>query len=100
VQADATPTVAPNFFGNADDVLIADIVADNIVSRIASVNIKGTIAGTAAANDHFGFVAQRIGSFAFGSVTLKLQSGAGNDLPPDDFLVSANGDVRVRQIGV
>jgi hypothetical protein len=100
VQADATPAAAPNYFGNADDLLITDVVADNIVSRIASVTIKGAIAGTASTNDHFGFVAQRIGAFKFGSVTLHLQGGAGNDLPPDDFLVSANGDVRVREIGV
>jgi hypothetical protein len=100
VQADATPAVAPNFFGNADDVLITDAVPDDIVSRIASVTIKGSIGGTSFTGDHFGFVAQRISAFKFGAVTLGLQGGAGNDLPPDDFLVSATGDVRVREIGV
>jgi hypothetical protein len=53
-------------FGNADDRKAPG--ADNaaIVSRIASITIAGVVSGTpdtVSADDHFGFVAQEIGSF-------------------------------------
>ena len=34
-----------------------------LIARIASIAIKGVVTGTATAPDHFGFVAQQIGSF-------------------------------------
>jgi hypothetical protein len=39
------------------------------------VKIVGDVIGTAAAGDHFGFVAQQIGAFKAGGFTAPLTSG-------------------------
>jgi hypothetical protein len=49
-----------NGFGNSDDAPISG-GNDAIVSKIASVIIGGTVSGSAAEGDHFGFVAEQIG---------------------------------------
>ncbi len=48
-----------NGFGNDDQ----RIAGATLVARIASITIKGTVAGTAAGSDHFGFTAAEIGAF-------------------------------------
>lgn len=47
-------------FGNGDDAIIGGGVS---IAKIASITIKGTVAGSTAAGDRFGFVSHNIGSF-------------------------------------
>ena len=54
-----------NGFGNGDDAMIGGADNIDIVSKIASIVIKGSVLGSNASGDHFGFVAQQIGSFRF-----------------------------------
>ena len=56
-------------FGDADDVLIPG-GSSSIVARIASVIIGGSVSGSAAEGDHFGFVAEDFGK-------TKINLGAG-----------------------
>jgi hypothetical protein len=67
-----------------------------IVSRIASVLIKGTVSGTPDAtnpDDHYGFVAQQIGSFKSATTgKLALNSSVNNQI----FQIAP--DVAVREI--
>lgn len=83
-----------NGFGNGDDQRIAGAT---LVSRIASITIRGTVAGSAAAGDHFGFTAAQIGSFKAGGFTAKLKS-----LPadPKDIVEFSliTGDVTLREV--
>ncbi len=88
-------------FGDADDVAIAGGGLPAIHSRIAAVTIKGAVAGTAAADVTFGFVADEIGAFRVGTKKFVLAKGANNDdttaIDPN-FVLGADGDVRVREI--
>lgn len=91
-----------DFFGEGDDLRIAG-GSDKIVSKIASILIKGQALGTPRVNqgtgiDHFGFVAQQIGSFKIGNSAFTLNPGAGTDLL--GVLVSATGDLRFREVAV
>jgi hypothetical protein len=64
-------------FGNGND---AKIVGSALVSKIASITIGGYLSGTPnTAGDHFGFVAQQIGSFKLGGAVIPLGAGAHND---------------------
>jgi hypothetical protein len=66
-------------FGTADDVRIATIAGGNdpkLVSRIASVIIKGTVEPTA---ENYGIIAQHIVSVKVGATSANLLNGAGND---------------------
>jgi hypothetical protein len=65
-----------------------------LVARIASIVIKGIVAGSAASGDHFGFVAQQIGSFKSRGFTAALT--AGTDAPIE--LSPITGDVTLREI--
>jgi hypothetical protein len=87
---------ADNVFGTSDDEKIPGTDAPQIISRIASILIKGFALGTGGGDDHFGFVAQQIGSFKIGSTRFPLTAGAGNDLA--GMLVGATGDLRVAEI--
>jgi len=84
-------------FGNATDAVIAggnDSPA--IQSRIASIQIGGQALGTPDAvnnTDHFGFVAQQIGSFKVGGTVFPLLA-----LANDDLAVGATGDLRLREV--
>jgi len=82
------------FFGTADDVAISP--NGPIVSKIASILIKGAASGSAADGDHFGFVAEEIGSFKAGGVKIALSPGAGNDLGGQP--VGGPGDLRAREV--
>jgi hypothetical protein len=81
-------------FGDADDVVISTPPADAIVSRIASVTIKGFVFGTGATGDHFGFTAQQIGSFKAGGIKLSLTEAT--DAPFQLALIT--DDVRLREV--
>lgn len=86
--AGAKPT--DGFFGNGDDVPISG--GNAIVSRIASILINGQALGTIAPGDHFGFVAEAIGSFAIGTTVFPFTNTTGQV-----FAVGATGDLRVRE---
>jgi len=81
-------------FGTDDDQAIQG--GGSLVAKIASVVIKGEVSGTAAEGDHFGFVAQEIGSFQVSGAKLGLTEGAANDLVA--FGVGTTGDTIVREI--
>ncbi len=94
VQDDAT--AARNvFFGDGNDQAVAGGSA-KIVSKISSITIKGAAYGTLGAGDHFGFVAQQIGSFKIGTTAFPLTPAAANDL--SGLLVGSTGDLRVREV--
>ena len=91
------------FFGNGDDTKIGangglgvrDVA--NVFSKITSIVIGGQVIGTANIGDHFGFVAENIGSFKVkgGTTTYTQLSGNGND----DILLSLfDYDVRLNEI--
>jgi hypothetical protein len=58
-------------FGDEDDTRIAG----GTLSKIASIVIGGTVTGTVASDDHFGFEAQTIGSVKIGGALKPLTSG-------------------------
>ena len=82
------------YFGDADDSLIPGGGA--IVSRIASITIKGQALGSTAAGDSFGFAAQQIGALKVGGIAFKLTPGASNDLTP--LPLGATADLRAREL--
>ena len=70
-----------------------------ILSRIASVVIKGQIYGTPApSGDSFGFVAQTIGKFGRGPAAYKLLANPGPGGPLDVISLSVTGDVFLREV--
>jgi hypothetical protein len=80
-------------FGTEDDALIPD--ENTIVSRIASVLIKGEVLATEDANDHFGIVAAQISAARNGERTIGLEPGPGNDI---NVRAGAADDVRIMEI--
>lgn len=86
------------FFGNVGDTSIAAPALDTaIVSRIASIVIGGTVNGTGAAGDPFGFVAEQVVSVKIGGVAVALTAGARNNLVPVSTGAST-GDVKVLEV--
>ncbi len=79
------------FFGTAGDAIVA---GSTVVSRIASIHIGGIVRGTIGGTDHYGFVAQQIGS-----VTI-----AGNAIPlfpaahADNRSLGLTGDFRIHEV--
>lgn len=70
----------PNF-GDANDSLIPNA---KTVARIASIVIGGQVLGSADANDHFGIVAEVVGSLKVGGSTITLApADSFTDLAPD-----------------
>ena len=100
VQDDANPAFNA-FFGDGNDVKITDPNdAANIVSKIASILIKGTARGTIGGSDHFGFVAQQIGSFKIGTAAFPLIPGAASTLDIAGYPVGITGDLRLREVAL
>lgn len=69
----------------------------NLIARIASITIGGNVLGTDNAispEDHFGFVAQQIGSFKAGGFVAKLTKAIDSPVP----LSRITGDVAVREV--
>lgn len=84
-------------FGNADDSKITlGTNRAGFISKIASIVINGTIAGTTGGTDHFGFSAQRIVAFKAGGIATVLTPGAGND----DRAIGATGDVSLHEVAL
>ncbi len=66
------------------DTLATGSDSGTIRSKIGSVSIGGLLSGTAADGDHFGFVAQEVGSFKYRGVSLALSAvGLGGSLSPE-----------------
>ena len=79
-------------FGQNDTVISGD-TTPSVLSRIASLVIKGTAAGSAQGGDCFGIVAQQIGRLSIGGTSVALQQGT------DDILLDAvNGDFRLLEL--
>ena len=83
---------------NADNVNFGDphdtvIGAGDIHTRIASIVIRGIVAGTAAGGDHFGFSSAKIGSFKSLNYTALL-TPAQNDIERS----LTTGDVTIREV--
>jgi len=80
------------FFGNADDV--TGMVGNaSIKASIASIVIKGRATGTASDGDHYGIVAEQLGTVSIAGRKLPLTAPA-----QDDMLVGIYGDFRVREL--
>ena len=78
-----------NGYGNVNDTIFS---AGELpfASRIAAIVIKGALYGSLAAGDHFGFVAQEIGSIQIGKGTPAITNG--------NVLAPATNDFRVRLV--
>ena len=85
-----------NGFGNSGDVKITDANdSATIFSKIASITIGGQVLGTIGGSDHFGFVAEQIGSFKVGGTTIPLSS---DPAVKDNRAVGVTGDVTILEI--
>jgi hypothetical protein len=71
--------------------------SNDVISKIASIAIKGAAFGTIATGDHFGFVAEEIGKLRIGATTFPLERGAHNDTA--GFAIGPSHDLFVREIG-
>jgi hypothetical protein len=93
---------ADGLFGTGDDALIAEAGGNdpNITAKINSIWIKGQALGTSGGVDHFGFVAQQVGSFKVGNTSFGLTPGKSNDTSVIDPLlaVGATGDLRIHEV--
>lgn len=83
VASDLVAGVLPNSFnkfGTADDTLAAG--GNGVLSKIARVVIKGQVLGTPSSDDetdHYGIVAELVGSVKVAKDAIPLQSDAHND---------------------
>jgi hypothetical protein len=86
---------ADGFFGSDTGGLIAG-GGGAVVSRIASITVKGQVYGTVAnTTDRFGFVSEQIGAFTVGLTKLPVSSVAG--APMDNLSIGFTEDVVVRE---
>jgi hypothetical protein len=95
VAAGASP--GPDGFGSGDTKISGPGVTDNpgIISRINSISIAGQVLGTGTGAE-FGFVAEQIGAFSLGGLSIPLSPGAHNDQRP--LAVGTTGDVTIHEI--
>lgn len=81
-----------------NDSLIPDGVPDNILARITSIVIRGSATGSPEPGDHYGIVAQQIGSLKIAGNTFRLVKNSPVN-PPDNFLLDqANLDFRLVEV--
>jgi hypothetical protein len=83
--------------GTGDDVNLSGAGVKhnpNLHSIISNITIGGQVAGTVGGTDHFGFVADEIGSLSVGGTSYPLQAGPYND----DFPLGATRDVDAHEI--
>jgi len=86
---------ADNFFGTADDIVRSDN-GSTLIAAIARITIKGSVLGTAAAGDHFGFVAEKLGKLKIAGAVVALTPGPRNDL--DGVPLGATVDFGAREV--
>ena len=82
-------TEGGNGFGVVPDTVIAN-GNPAVPSRIASIVIKGQAIGSTNVADHFGFVAEQIGSVKVGGATIPLAPNAHTDTVPIPVGISGN----------
>lgn len=71
-----------------NDTVIPESPADTILARITSIVINGTATGSTAVGDHFGIVAEQIGSLKINRIKVPLlKNVADNILIDDDFSI-------------
>jgi hypothetical protein len=93
-----------NGFGNAGDAKIAGAGTQDLashVSKIGKVTIKGEAYGTPAGMagaDHYGFVAQELGSLVVGGRKFTFTTGAGTDTT--GLAVGLTGDLRAAEVAL
>lgn len=83
--------------GTADDAKLSGMFVKDIAtihSKINSITIVGQVLGTAGGSDHFGFVAETLGSLKIGGANIPLLAGNSNDNKP----LGITGDVRAREV--
>jgi hypothetical protein len=81
-------------FGRNDTAITPD-TTPTVVSKIASIVIKGPATGSAAMDDFFGFTAQKIGKLSINKTSISLQK----DTPDDLLLDETNEDFRMVELG-
>lgn len=79
-------------FGSGD--ALQSVGDTELIARIESITIKRSVLGSAAAGDHFGFVAQQIGSLKIDARLTALTEGPGND----DVAIGDTDDVRLLEV--
>jgi fibronectin-binding autotransporter adhesin len=80
-------------FGQNDQPIDGDTTS-KIISRIASIVIKGAVTGTTAEGDHYGFTAQQIGKLSIAGEKIALLKSAKDNLLLDE----TNGDFRLVEV--
>lgn len=83
-------------FGDMDDLIVPGSNPE-LIARIASITIGGQVVGThlnVAPTDHYGFVAQQIGSFKAGGVIAKLTGVTDSPV----HLSPITDDVAIREV--
>jgi hypothetical protein len=89
--AGAQDAGGPGF--GVDDTL--QTVGDTpLIARIASITIKGSVSGSLAAGDNFGFVAQQIDRLAIAGRSVALNAGPSND----NVLIAFTDDVHLLEV--
>lgn len=84
-------------YGTADDVKVSGAGVKDVAglsSKITSLTIGGQAYGSPSVLDHFGIVAENVGSLKVGGTVLTLFAGNGND----DFAIGLFPDFRVNEI--
>ena len=84
---------ADGLFGTSDDARIRR-GSPRRLARIVSIAVGGTVQGTLAPLDHFGMVAELVGSLTVNGAAVALTPEAHND----DVALGATGDVRLREL--
>jgi hypothetical protein len=79
-------------FGNADDVTIQTGDGSALMSKIASIVIKGTVSGTDDSGDHYGLEAQQIGAVTIHGQRITLNNGVA------EVAAATTQDVTVRVV--
>jgi hypothetical protein len=87
-----------NLFGTQDDAGIAEGVADAIVSKIASITVKGMILGTTGTGDSFGIVADEVTKISVGGSNFFQIPGANNDPFAIRWEFGYGNDVRIFEV--
>ncbi|MGB8169937.1 MAG: hypothetical protein WCF18_20710, partial [Chthoniobacteraceae bacterium] len=100
VQDDGDP-MRDASFGDGNDQKITG-GTNNLArtSKIASITIKGTARGTIGGTDHFGFVAQEIGSFKIGTTAFPLVAGPASVIDITGYALGITGDLRAREVAI
>jgi hypothetical protein len=66
-----------------------------LIARIASITIKGSVTGSLAAGDNFGFVAQQIDKLVIAGRSIALTAGPSNN----NVLIAFTDDVHLLEVG-